>query len=289
MIASAIKSSVRSSEGFEVNSTGCAHGLLWGKAQPSGDGPAWHPLVCHMLDVSAVASELLDMLPRSTATRLLGRLGLPEPEARRWLALLVALHDLGKATPAFQWKHEPARDRLRQSGFDLHVAPNAAHHGVAGVQLVEELLARLGTKPDDARFLARATCAHHGQFPADLEVQNVGPRQRGSKSPWQFAREQLAHDLILVLRIGDEPPRLRERDWATIGLLAGFIAVADWVGSMQEHFPYVTLPTDLEEYHSSAQLQARKALASVGFQVPVPVHAASFAELFNGCSPWPLR
>ncbi|WP_308720943.1 HD domain-containing protein [Komagataeibacter xylinus] len=66
--------------------------FLWGKARPADQGgntgAPIHPLVAHMLDVAAVAV----LWPGS------GRLALD----RRQLGLLVALHDIGKVTPAFQ-------------------------------------------------------------------------------------------------------------------------------------------------------------------------------------------
>ena len=52
--------------------------FLWGKAQPLGACPA-HPLLCHMVDVAAVAGRLLTRaLPRSLRTRRLTLRGLSE-------------------------------------------------------------------------------------------------------------------------------------------------------------------------------------------------------------------
>ena len=75
---------------------------FWGKAQPTdAAGSSWHPIAYHQLDVAACALELLERRPLAlqTASRLLG---LDADDANRFLVALVALHDIGKFTPAFQ-------------------------------------------------------------------------------------------------------------------------------------------------------------------------------------------
>jgi CRISPR-associated endonuclease Cas3-HD len=76
----------------------------WGKARPASGAPnAWHPLIYHCLDVAAVGEVLVlqraDLLARFAAC--LGSSG--EPMARLF-AFLLALHDIGKLSRAFQAK-----------------------------------------------------------------------------------------------------------------------------------------------------------------------------------------
>ena len=77
---------------------------FWGKAQPhNADGPAFHPLAYHCLDVAACLQEILTRNPllRLTFARVFGVEG--------WLAALVflaALHDIGKFARKFQGKVE---------------------------------------------------------------------------------------------------------------------------------------------------------------------------------------
>src|SRR5580692_11839477 len=97
---------VNGAERYLAAARGRPEWILWGKAQagPAAEVPA-HPLLCHMTDVAAVTESLLrDRLPRATRMRLLTALQLSEDDAMRWLVLIVALHDLGKATPPFQVK-----------------------------------------------------------------------------------------------------------------------------------------------------------------------------------------
>ncbi|MFS8523207.1 MAG: HD domain-containing protein, partial [Micromonosporaceae bacterium] len=72
---------------------------LWAKTARDASAPSrWHPLLAHMWDSAATADWLWDWLPPSVR-HLLG--GDPGRELYRWLA---ALHDLGKASVAFQTK-----------------------------------------------------------------------------------------------------------------------------------------------------------------------------------------
>lgn len=77
--------------------------LFWAKLGKVS--PCYHPLICHMIDVAAVATALWhDVLPAETRARISLALGIPEVAAGRWVAVLAGLHDLGKASPAFQFR-----------------------------------------------------------------------------------------------------------------------------------------------------------------------------------------
>ena len=81
---------------------------LWAKLPHRGKNPdSFHPLLCHMIDVAAVAGAMwLDVLSATARRKTASALGLPEAQAERWILCLAALHDLGKASPAFQVREE---------------------------------------------------------------------------------------------------------------------------------------------------------------------------------------
>src|SRR5579872_178291 len=73
---------------------------LWAK---HGTRPGYHPLLYHLIDVASVALALWDLaLTPYTRGRVARALGLTEAEARSWVAFLAGVHDLGKATIAFE-------------------------------------------------------------------------------------------------------------------------------------------------------------------------------------------
>ncbi|MBK9624585.1 MAG: CRISPR-associated endonuclease Cas3'' [Rhodocyclaceae bacterium] len=96
-----------------------SHSDLWGKAKPRTDeGPQYHPLALHCLDVAACADAILAREPEATRQRMAATLGLAWGEARAWLLIAVASHDLGKASPGFQAKWP---NLLDQTGLSFRV------------------------------------------------------------------------------------------------------------------------------------------------------------------------
>jgi CRISPR-associated endonuclease/helicase Cas3 len=66
----------------------------WGKARPAMvEGPRWHPLAYHSLDVAAVGYALLKTDPR-LRTRLVAISGLDETVVCRWAFLARIIHAL---------------------------------------------------------------------------------------------------------------------------------------------------------------------------------------------------
>ncbi len=202
--------------------------ILWGKAQPEGDVVA-HPLLCHCLDVAAVAALFLtDRLPRSLRARLLGVH--PDPEqALRWLLFLVALHDLGKATPAFQMKVPWALPALTTAGFQFRLtAREGRHHSETGMYLLTSVLEDRGAAEELAADLARSVTAHHGLFPTDdcFDPSQLHPKQWGDTDRWGEARQRLVDALGDFFQV-PEPTRIEPLTRGDLMTLAGLTSVAD--------------------------------------------------------------
>lgn len=264
---------------------------LWGKASPTEGGavPA-HPLLCHMVDVAAVAEVLLrDVLPAGVHDRLVAAFGLDPKASLPWLSFVIALHDLGKATPAFQTKVDACKEHLRRGDFDVAPPLQARDHGTMGVVLVPPALESFGISEDLAFALGRAVAAHHGAFPTDHVAQLPTPRAERGGPTWSRAREGVVRELAVTCGVSDSPPSAeRVSDWGAISLLAGVTSVADWVGSMAEHFVYALPQATLADYMPTARQRAQAALGSVGFRLRHTPADRSFRELF-GFEPRPLQ
>lgn len=75
---------------------------LWGKSD-HGLNRAWMPLFVHMIDSSQVAGRLWDeWAAKFVRKSIVSSLGASDARARAVLMFLAAVHDIGKATPAFQ-------------------------------------------------------------------------------------------------------------------------------------------------------------------------------------------
>ncbi|MDP3277361.1 MAG: CRISPR-associated helicase Cas3' [Deltaproteobacteria bacterium] len=263
--------------------------LLWGKAKPTGVCPA-HPMMSHMLDVAAVAAVMLTRtLAPSLRRRLLSAVDGDESQALRTLLFVIALHDLGKASPAFQTKVAWAETLLPTHGFDLNAPRDARHHGDLGYCLLLDVLVARGATASTARALARAVAAHHGQFPTDSQyAKGVAARERGKAPHWQTSRDVIVSEFADFFEITTLPTFTFDHAW--VALLAGLTSVADWVGSMDEVFVYETAPQSLKSYWPRALARAEIALARAGFSEHEERPSEStFSGLFPSYSPWPLH
>ena len=130
--------------------------LLWAKT--SHDHALTHPLICHLIDVAEVAAAMWrTVLPNAIRLQIAAALGMDTDSAGHTLAFWAVLHDLGKASPAFQRRHSPSAAKLAASGlaFPPLFAPKTASHGTITAWAIERLLTdKTGASSRIARRLA---------------------------------------------------------------------------------------------------------------------------------------
>jgi CRISPR-associated endonuclease/helicase Cas3 len=263
----------------------------WGKLRGAASKESsYHPLVCHQIDVGNVAGELwVSVLSPAKRGLLAAGMGLSEAAAERWLRFLAALHDLGKASPTFQLRSEAAHLTPSFSGWPAPLGPpHPLPHGhVTAVEAAEILRAEFSIEPQTAGRLAVVIGGHHGVFPtsADLATAEDFAGERGD-GPWCRTRLELARELGQVCGVSGSPVPTRLSNPAAI-VLAGLVSVADWIGSMEEFFPYAASGPDgvgccvLEDYRSHSRERARQALRELGWTGRVGTsRAGGFRELF---------
>jgi len=238
-----------------------------------------------MIDVAVVAEALLrECMPLALQRRLLDPLGLPDLDGVRLLTWIIALHDFGKATPAFQAKAELGC-LAKVGGLPFDVRPTDSDHGRIGLALlVRAIKEQLGAL---ALPLARAVVAHHGVFPTDSEL-DASERQIG-RDPWPDVQRQILREISHVFPLAALPTGALAQDRTWFVLLAGVTCIADWVGSMIEYFPYQAPGQPLPEYAVESRLRAKLALQSIGMVGSSAGTGRSFHDLFPGFSPWPLH
>jgi len=231
---------------------------LWGKTDRRYKGDEaqrpWHPLVAHMIDTAVVAAWLWDHWLPPAVQRLFG----PDSgHGRAMFMWLAGLHDLGKASPAFQCKN-PIRARgVEDAG--LPVTAQAVHAGaakhalVSGIGLVD-LLRDQGWARSQTLWPGLVLAGHHGAFP---DADWLSPKCRPDahllgEGAWYKARAALVDmmtDLVGVAAIEhyrEQAPRL-----AAQLVICGAVILADWLASTEELFPYVG--DDLDGYRLRAE------------------------------------
>ncbi len=264
----------------------------WGKLASADESSSYHPLLCHMVDVAMVTREMwhysLSPSQRGGLSIALG-LGHDQDSAGLWCAFLAGLHDLGKASPAFQLQVERVRtkveQRLRDNGLtvsSLRTSKYTPHGVITAATLPCILTTAFGMGSHIANRIGTVIGGHHGVFPTSSETQGVSSTSIGNQR-WDHHRRALVDQLanVLVVPRDQLPDRI---DNAAAMTLAGFVSVSDWVGSNTDYFPYA-VPTSTEAYACCAEKRARRALDALGFLMrPGPREVRGFAGLFPGIS-----
>ena len=106
---------------------------LWAKTFSEATNEAtlvWHPLVLHLIDVAVVAEAVLEREPERSRELLADILGMGWDEAKPWLLLLAACHDLGKVFPEFQGCCNAMITGLESDGLVISKMGSYFRHGL---------------------------------------------------------------------------------------------------------------------------------------------------------------
>ena len=248
------------------------HHTLYAKTDQ--DTGAIHLLLYHLLDVGQVAVCLWQtVLIDSVRQQFAQWLHLEIEEAGRFLAFLVALHDLGKASPAYQSKYAPEwlRTKLNEAGLVLIEQGNyleqtrKAPHGTVSTWALPPYLEEICQLPPRfAAKIATAVGGHHGVWPSPRATDFIDD----SRYPaWQQARDELVQELVAVFKPPTVTVQLRDEQLYTfLTLFSGFTSVADWLGSREDAFPFEERPLPTTYYARQAQFQAQQSLQKLGWQ-----------------------
>ena len=266
--------------------------LLWAKLSPAG----YHPLRCHLLDVAAVAEALWQhAVPPVTRVDVATDLGLSDGDAQRWITLWAGLHDIGKASPCFARQNATTAALLAALGLPIDrdtVPADVPHGAISTFALQIALKDDLGLAANVAKRVATVVGGHHGTFPRPALRQDA--LRAGGGPLWEAIRRELILQVAAMLGI-DTAERPGKPSDATAIWLAGFVSVADWIGSNQDVFPLLAVagrdPTiDPTAYLSQARRQAGEALDLLGWRVPSSRRPSlGFGDLFPGLSPNPMQ
>jgi CRISPR-associated endonuclease/helicase Cas3 len=268
---------------------------FWAKIH-KGEGydAGYHPLLCHMVDVAMVAHAMwTDILPQASKERISQSLGCGPDDTGRHIAFWAGLHDIGKASPAFQLQDEAARTYLRAAGLPCPDT-DRLDHGTSTACILNSMLAgTFGYSSELALQVAFIAGAHHGAIPSSNRICSAPERSVG-KGAWIPARVDLACMLHGATGVPNQPSA-GLLDSPTGFFVAGLISVADWIGSSEDYFPFAEFKTrcienvDAWTYPATAAERAHHALDSLGWTQWQPSHTSiSFRALFD-FEPRPLQ
>lgn len=283
----------------------------WGKAQAKGGAVECHLLPYHNLDVAAVGWWLLSP-DRPLTQRLAAQLSLEPESLRQLLVFWLGLHDIGKFARAFQGLFQPASN--------VALVPPAAQY------VYKERHDRLGAVVWEAKYLdwledgalqwpsdltradrkslrtalpvlTASFFGHHGQpvSAGNIDVEMFFCRDEHADDI--EATRQFIADWANIVPPGWPTDQLCSEEWVyalqTLSWsIAGWATLSDWLGSNQDHFPYLQEELSLADYWQIALDNAEKALQETGFNnVSKPLPYAGMESWFGkqSITPTPLQ
>ncbi len=268
--------------------------LFWAKTdRGENPDPKWtRPLWAHLIDVAHTALLLWERyVPDVLRKKIASELGLSVQDAGRLLSLWIGFHDIGKAIPTFQSQHPYSMDLLIRAGFSFRFTQRK-HHGHASIAILYEWLQR--ESDPLAPFFEKVAAFvgfHHGLlYPQGGGMQPMGWRADASDQSilgdevWREARYAL---LDAVRRtwmeqypIEAEPSVKPSASPSWLLGFAGWVTLADWLGSMAECFDHDP-GSDLGAYVTRSRAGAEKALRKAGFEATAALSFPSFETLFT--------
>jgi CRISPR-associated endonuclease/helicase Cas3 len=238
---------------------------LWAKKGEKDAELTWLPLIVHLQDTMNVSDFLWNhWLSSGQRDGIIAQMqNGNEDLAERLVVFLGGIHDIGKATPAFQtqrgFSHSEdldaeLMDKLEKAGFsgisDFDVRfSRFTHHSLAGEVIVQKMGVNEG--------IASIVGAHHGK-PVDSEsicrdqvdARFVNYYQTDKVSSvwrlWQDVQEYI-FDWSLSQSELYQKESLPEISRPAQVLLSGLLIMADWIASNENYFPLIPLEKDSVE------------------------------------------
>lgn len=209
----------------------------------------WLPLWQHMDEAAAVAARLFDHWLAPAARQLLAEpFGGDTDAARTAVSFLAAVHDIGKATPAFAVQSPDLAERMRAHGLAMPVTKDGladrslTPHALAGHHLLSRWLQARGWRRPAAATWAAVVGGHHGTTPDAMTVTATGPRRYPAlygTGLWEQVQDELLDraaartgaDVLLAEGIVSAPTAA----FQTVS--SGLVILADWIASNEDLFP----------------------------------------------------
>ena len=258
---------------------------LWAKTGGGEEGNLWSPLYVHMADSALVAHKLWDEWVSDSIKRQISDcVDGDDLAAAALVSWLAGIHDIGKATPGFQYKVAERAEFVQEMGLCLpsaHMVSHPPSHAYMGEIILERKLDGLGW--DYSGSLGRIIGSHHGLPPSDDGVlRNIGSRsgnfpiENMGNEEWISVQDELFVWMFDAVGVGEF-----EEQYQTLAmsqpvqvLISALVIMSDWIASNSDFFPLTFQVESWEEFC----LRADAAWAS--FALPPSWHAEN-RELEN--------
>lgn len=253
---------------------------LWAKTGGGEEGNLWSPLYVHMADSALVARKLWDEWVSDSIKRQISDcVDGDDPAAAALVSWLAGIHDIGKATPGFQYKVPERAEFVQEMGLCLPSARMVSHppsHANMGEVIVERKL--------DGRGWGYSWClgsivgSHHGVPPSDdgvlrdIESRSGNfPIENMGDEGWISVQDELfawMFDAVGVAEFEEQYQTLEVPQPVQV-LISALVIMSDWIASNSDFFPLTFRVESWEEFRLRADA------AWVSFALPSSWHAAN--------------
>ena len=231
-----------------------------------------HPLICHLIDSGNIFHYLWEKVLPSPTKQLFCHLFDRDPqETKRLVHLLVSLHDIGKASSAFQSLVPELRAKLENIGFPFPQKGlySPQRHDLISAWWVQDSFLEMNiSKKQDIDDIASVLGAHHGFFYSSSDLHSPHRITNLGSAEWIEFRYQIYKMLVDLIK----PPSnftLQEnfpQKQTALVLLSGMVVVSDWLASDEKLFPYFIQNTiSIAEYDQVSKKNALAALQKTGW------------------------
>lgn len=258
---------------------------LWAKTGGGEEGNLWSPLYVHMADSALVAHKLWDEWVSDSIKRQISDcVDGDDLAAAALVSWLAGIHDIGKATPGFQYKVAERAEFVQEMGLCLpsaHMVSHPPSHAYMGEIILERKLDGLGW--DYSWSLGSIIGSHHGLPPSDDGVlRNIGSRsgnfpiENMGNEEWISVQDELFVWMFDAVGVGEFEERYQTLAMSqpVQVLISALVIMSDWIASNSDFFPLTFQVESWEEFC----LRADAAWAS--FALPPSWHAEN-RELEN--------
>ncbi|MBD3226732.1 MAG: CRISPR-associated helicase Cas3' [Candidatus Lokiarchaeota archaeon] len=290
---------------------------IWGKAKKNSNGKRkilYHPLICHLTDVAAVAEIFWKKIfSEYLKSHLNDALFNDIQLTKRFLIFFSGIHDLGKATPIFQSKITELANRISKfTNLEVISTSNQPHNLLSG-EILYHLLISGETdlnfiNPDLIFKMKYLIGGHHGNFPRAMNFADLVPGYFGNEK-WKQVQIQMINIIADFsglneynkINLFSTPNDVKiERLNSILTLIAGFISVVDWIGSNDVFFDFYTpiqsfndIAEFKKEYFQLSRARAKDAIEKIGWgnwrKEDNTKNIPSFKEIFAFKSLRPLQ
>ena len=277
---------------------------LWAKKSDHSGELKWLPLIVHLQDTMNVAGFLWNhWISSGQREGIVSQIqNGNETLAERLVIFLAGIHDVGKATPAFQTQKgfsssedldSELIEKLERAGFsdlgDFDIRYGRfTHHALAG----EVILQQMGVNKGIASIIG----AHHGK-PIDNEsvckdqvdsyASNYYQTDNSSKVSqlWQGTQDYIFNWVLNQSELYQKES-LPELSLPAQVLLSGLLIMADWIASNENYFPLISIEKDsVEDMQMRFQVGIKRWFYDQPFDVQDPFSSKELYTARFGFSP----